>query len=897
MSETDAPAKLPPKGDAHTLYLIDISSYVFRAYHALPPLSNSRGEPTHAVQGVTSMLLRLIGDRAPAYVVVAHDAPGPSFRRELYEPYKANRPPAPPDLSQQITRVKEVAAAWGLHPLERSGFEADDIIATITHRAREAGLQVVIVSADKDLLQLVTDGVTMYDTMREKVFGRAETIERMGVPPEQVRDLLALMGDSSDNVPGVKGVGQKTAAKLLEEHGSLDGIYAAVETIKAKALKQKLLDNRALAYVSRDVVSLRADVDVLFDLEAARYDGGDAQALRKIFTELEFTRMLAQMDPAPTLEGHYQLITDEEDLRPLGAAIRDANALSIHSIVSDDDARRGELLGVALTATEGVAAYVPVSRLGHAGVDAEALRAFLAPLLSNSLLRKVGDVKREHLVWGARGVIVRGERFDPTIASYLLDPGRHGHSLEEIARAELDAELTSLESVLGKGKGKVPLVDVEARDLLPYAAQRADFQLRLSALLGPRMDQGDFHRLMFDIELPLARVLAGMERVGVRLDVPPLEAMAETVARDLAVLEARCHELAGEPFNVGSPKQLEHVLFDVLDLPVVKKTKTGRSTDQSVLEELAPMHPLPEAIIEHRSLAKLASTYIEALPREVDPRTGRIHTHYNQAVAATGRLSSSDPNLQNIPIRTEIGRRIRECFVAQPGWMLMAADYSQIELRVLAHLSRDPELVEAYRTGMDVHVRTATALFDVPAEQVTREQRAQAKTVNFAVIYGQTQFALARNLKIERSEAKRYIDAFFARYAGVQRYMDDLVESAHRTGFVTTELGRKRTLNDIRSRNHNLRAGAERIARNTPIQGTAADIIKIAMVRIDAALRRAQLRTRMLLSVHDELVFEVPEDERAAAEALVRPCMEGAMALSVPLVVDIGWGPNWVVAH
>ena len=894
---SDAPATLPPKGDPKTLYVIDISSYVFRAYHALPPLSNSRGEPTHAVQGVTSMLLRLITERAPAYVVVAHDAPGPSFRKKLYEPYKANRPPAPPDLSQQIVRVQEVAAAWGLHPLELAGFEADDIIATVTKRAREAGLQVVIVSADKDLLQLVTDGVTMYDTMREKVFGRAETIERMGVPPEQVRDLLALMGDSSDNVPGVKGVGQKTAAKLLEEHGSLDGIYAAVEDIKAKALKQKLLDHREEAYVSREVVSLRYDVDVPFRLESARYDGGDAQALRKIFTELEFTRMLAQMDPVPTLEGHYQLITDEEDLRPLGVAIREAGELSIHSVVVGDDARRGALLGVALTATEGIAAYIPVARLGHAGVDARALEAFLAPLLANSLLRKVADVKREHLVWGERGLLLRGERFDPSIASYLLDPGRHGHSLEEVARAELDAELVSLDSVLGKGRTKVPLEDASADDLLTYAGQRADFQLRLAGVLGPRMEHADFHRLMYDIELPLARVLAGMERAGVRLDVAPLAAMSESVTRDLAALEARCHELAGEPFNVGSPKQLEHVLFDVLDLPVVKKTKTGRSTDQSVLEELAPLHPLPEAIIEHRSLSKLLSTYIEALPREVDPRNGRVHTHYNQAVAATGRLSSSDPNLQNIPIRTEIGRRIRECFIAADGCLLMAADYSQIELRVLAHLSQDPELIEAYRTGMDVHVRTATALFEVPPEQVTRDQRAQAKTVNFAVIYGQTQFALARNLKIERSEAQRYIDAFFARYAGVQRYMDRLVEEAHRTGFVTTELGRKRTLNDIRSRNHNLRAGAERIARNTPIQGTAADIIKVAMVRIESELRRAGLGTRMLLTVHDELVFEVPTAEREQAEALVRRCMEGAMTLSVPLVVDIGCGANWVVAH
>ena len=889
------PAQLPKSGDPKALYLIDISSYIFRAYHALPPLSSSKGEPTHAVKGVVQMLLRLVADHDPAYVVVAQDSRGHSFRKDLFDAYKANRPPAPEDLSQQIERVKQVIRAWGMHPLEKEGFEADDIIATVTRRAREAGLEVVIVSADKDLLQLIDDGVVMYDTMRSRVFGREETFEKMGVPPEQVRDLLALMGDSSDNVPGVKGVGAKTAAKLLAEHPTLEDIYDALEAgeIKGKALPKKLEADRDKAFLSRRLVSLDDDVDVPFSVEQATYDGGDAQALRKLFTELEFTRVLAQLDPAPTLEGHYEVVRDAAALARVGLAIREAGVLSLHSVV-EGAPREGELLGVALAWMEGVSVLL---RRGEGGLTDDQLDAFMAPLLANSLVPKVMDTKREHIVWARRGLTLRGDRFDPMIASYLLDAGRHAHALVDVARAELGAEIATEESTLGKGKKRVPFGSLADEDLAHFAGQQADYQLRLFASMGPRVAGGDFRRLMFDIELPLARVLARMEERGIELDVAPLNAMSSEAEKELLALEARCVELAGQEFNVSSPRQLEHVLFDVLQLPVIKKTKTARSTDQSVLEELAPMHPLPEAIVEYRTLAKLKNTYLDALPHEVDEVTGRVHTHYNQAVAATGRLSSSDPNLQNIPIRTERGRRIRECFVPASGFELMAADYSQIELRVLAHTSEDPELVDAFTSGEDVHVRTATALFDVPREDVSREQRGQAKTVNFAVIYGQTQFALAKNLKISRTEAQRYIDAFFERYEGVRRYMDELVEDARKTGFVTTELGRKRTLNDIRSRNWNLRNGAERIARNTPIQGTAADIIKIAMVRIERALERSGLGARMLLTVHDELVFEVPRGEREATEALVRELMEGAMKLRVPLVVDVGWGDNWRVAH
>ncbi len=911
------PTTLPAKGDPSALYVIDISSYVFRAYHALPPLSSSRGEPTHAVHGVTSMLMKLVKDRDPKRLVVAVDARGSSFRKELDPRYKANRPPAPPDLAQQLARVFEVVRAMGIPCLEKEGFEADDVIATVVRAARGEGLSTVIVSADKDLLQLVGDGVVMYDTMRENVFGAPETIEKMGVAPAQVRDLLALMGDASDNVPGVPGVGQKTAAKLLADHGSLEGIFANIDAVKGK-LREKLLDHRQDAELSQKLVSLRDDADVAFDPKRCEYAGGDAAELRRLFVELELTRLLGQVDavaaagpaapggageapPRPAEKGEYRTILRREDLERVVSAILEHNDVAVVSLLDEDDAHRGKLVGVGLSWAEHHAVYVPLWHR-YVGVpehvpEAEAI-ALLAPVLSNSLVRKrCADLKREILVWGARGIPFRGGAFDTMLASYLLDPERHGHELDLVARAELGAELASAESVLGKGKQRLTLDQVEVERAAKFAAERADYALRLSRLLAPRMAESPLRELMYELELPLASVLADMERTGVRIDADLLGRLSKEAEATLARLEARCHELAGKPFNVGSPRQLETILFDELGLPVQKRTKTARSTDQTVLEDLSLLHELPGAILEHRSLHKLKSTYLDALPLEVRPSTGRIHTKFNQAVAATGRISSSEPNLQNIPIRTEEGRRIRDAFVPAAGCELMSADYSQIELRVLAHLSGDPELVEAYVKGEDVHVRTATALFGVPADRVDREMRGRAKTVNFAVIYGQTQFALARNLRIERGEAKRYIDAFFERYAGVRAFMDRTVEEAHATGYVTTLFGRRRSLPDIRSPNHNLRAAAERVARNTPIQGTAADIIKRAMIDVAADLRRAGLASRMVLTVHDELVFEAPPVEKAALEAIVKSRMEGAAKLSVPLEIEMGWGPSWGAAH
>ncbi|MBW1876166.1 MAG: DNA polymerase I, partial [Deltaproteobacteria bacterium] len=644
--------KLPKKGDPKTIYVIDISSYVFRAYHALPPLSNSKGEPTHAVSGVCSMLLKLLREHEPHGVIVAMDSKQRSFRKDLYEPYKANRPPAPPDLQQQMVRVREVVEAWGMSPIEAPGFEADDIIATLVVQAREKGLQVVIVSADKDLLQLVGSGVVMYDTMRNKVFGAEETREKLGVDPGQVRDLLALMGDSSDNVPGVPSVGQKTAAKLLEEYGSFEAIYENLESITRKALKAKLTDHREDALTSRDLVTLRTDLAIDEDAVTRPFEGGDTKALRALFSELELTRLLAQLqsesrdESAPAAEGHYETITSADGLARIASTIRETGSFALYSVMDIDDPVRAELVGVAVCWVEGVSAYIP---LDHRYIGApdhlswDEAEAVLTPLLENSLIPKLALAKREMVFWARRGVTLRGVRFDPSLASYLLDPSRHAHRLEDVARQELDGDLSEETAVRGKGKKALTWDEVEVEPVAAYANERADFTYRLSELLTPRMHEGEFERLFYEIELPLAGVLATMELTGIRVDTEPLAKLSEEAGVELERLHAQCTDLAGHDFNVSSPRQLETILFDELDLPVIKKTKTARSTDHEVLEELALLHPLPQAILEHRSLSKLKSTYLDALPREVNPDTGRIHTRYNQLVTATGRLSSSDP--------------------------------------------------------------------------------------------------------------------------------------------------------------------------------------------------------------------------------------------------------------
>ena len=913
---------LPPAGDEKTLYIVDLSGYVFRAYHAIPALSNARGEPTNAIYGVVAMLLKLVSQQKPHLLAVALDTKGPTTRHGMYPEYKATRPPAPPDLAAQIARLKDVIDAYAIPLYVQQGIEADDLIATLVKRARAEGLHVVVVSADKDLLQLI-DGeqVIVWDTMRDKVFGVAETTEKMGVPPHQVRDLLALMGDSSDNIPGVPSVGPKTAAQLIQEYGDLDALYANVDRVAKKGLREKLTAHRADAMLSRELVRLIEDAPIDFDLEKLRYGGADDEKLRALFTEMEFTRLLAQLPPpkdgvpvrstapsapsvplrvaAPIAPVTVRTVCLAAELPAVIAAARAAGALAVFPALDANDVSRAtSLVGIGLAFAPGDAVYLPFDHryLGApAQLDRQQTVEALRTLLEDSGIVKVSaDAKRDELAWLAQGVRVAGISFDAMLASYLLDPEKNGHSLPEVALAELSVTLPAYDTITEKQRGSQrALGEIAVEPGAEWAARSAAAVWSAHQRLQPQLVAEKLDTLLRDIELPLARVLVVLEQTGVRLDLAKLAELSHQASEELAAIEAKCRELSGgKDWSLTSPRQLEAVLFDELGLRVVKRTKTGRSSDHDVLEELAAEHPLPALVLEHRALSKLKGTYLDAFPRLVDAEK-RIHTRYNQAIAATGRLSSSEPNLQNIPVKTPFGRRIREAFIAPDGWLVLAADYSQIELRVLAHLSHDPELVDAFTTGEDVHVRTACALFGVSAAEVTREQRSRAKTVNFAVIYGQTEVALARNLKVERAEAARYIEAFFKRYAGVRRFLDEVVRDARDSGEVRTLLGRRRLVPDLRSANRTVRFAAERIARNTPIQGTSADVIKLAMIRVHERMSAARLESRMLLTVHDELVFEVPPQEREVMAALVRETMERVVTLDVPLLVEVGSGVSW----
>jgi DNA polymerase-1 len=900
------PTKLPDAGDPSAFYVMDLSGYVFRAYHGVKPLSSSTGEPTHATLGVTNMINALVRSQRPVYLAVAMDSTTSTFRHERYPAYKANRPPAPPDLKQQMIRCREVAEAYAIPVLQRDGFEADDLIATCIEHARKNKLVTVVCSGDKDLLQLVAPDVIVWDPMHQRVYGRDEVVEKWGVPPERVQDLLALMGDSSDNVPGVDHVGEKTAAKLVTDFGSLDGVYQNVDKVKGKT-KEYLQKDEANARLSYELVGLKRDVPMTFDLDALKYGGWNKVKLKTLFLQLEFNKLADALDAAPAVPAApakaatYESVLTVEALDDAVAACRKAGWFAVDTETTSLDTFTAELVGVSLSWKPGHGVYIPI---GHRvlGDPAQLPRATvldkLRPLFADASVRKGGQhIKYDEVVLRRAGVPVHGYDFDTMIASYLIDPERHSHSLEEISRSELGYEMMTYESVTKPGKGKQVTFDqVDIATATRYSAEDAEVVSRLVERLRPRVESEGLWDLMRDVELPLSHILGRMEERGVQLDGAFLKALSNRVGADIAKHEKECHDLVGKPFNVNSPKQLEVILFDDLKLPVLKRTKTGRSTDAEVLEEIAQQNPLPAKILEVRSLTKLQGTYLEALPALLD-KNGRIHTSYGQAVAATGRISSSNPNLQNIPIRTPLGREIRKAFTAPPGCRILSADYSQIELRVLAHLSHDPILVDAFRLNEDVHARTASEIFKVPASAVTKDMRAKAKTTNFAVIYGQGETSLSRQLGVSRDEAADFIKHYFTTFATLRRYMDDTVEKAKAGEGVRTLLGRRRFLPDLHSSNRALRLAAERMATNTPIQGTAADIIKLAMVAVDRRLTEEKLATAMVLTVHDELVFEVPEAESARVEALVRETMQGVMKLDVPLVVECGWGANWGEAH
>jgi DNA polymerase I len=883
----------------HEIYLIDGSSYIYRAYHAMGGLSNSKGFPTGAVFGFTNMIVKTLKDKAPTHVVVAFDAKGPNFRHEKFPEYKANRPPMPEDLRLQIPMVHEIVEAYRLPSVSMTGFEADDIIATITRQAREHGWDVVVVSGDKDLTQLVQDGVTMWDPQKDVVYDAEGVKKKFGVLPHQAVDFMALTGDTSDNVPGVAGVGPKTGAKLIEEYGTLEGVYESLDRITQKKLKENLTKYKDNAFLSRELVRLNYEVPTGKNLDDLAVVEPDPSRLKALFQELEFKRLLGDLPAERTLDfTGYRVIVRMEDLSAWLEDVRQQGILSVDCETTSEQPVRAQLVGVSLCSEAGKACYIPV---GHArGVQlpkSDVLNA-LRTVLEDGTIRKIGqNIKYDLIVFKKEGVDIAGIACDTMLASYLLDPSRRGHSLDDLAEIFLEHRTIHIKELIGKGKSQILFSGVDIEQATEYACEDADVAFRVAEVLLPKIEAGGLHDLYNEVELRLIPVLADMELAGVRVDTSYLWQLSLEFGQTLETTEAAIYRIAGENFNINSPKQLSEILFNRLGLKPVKKTKTGQSTALDVLEELAHQHELPRKILDYRSIFKLKSTYVDALTSLVNPETGRIHTSYNQAVAATGRLSSSDPNLQNIPVRTAEGRKIRKAFIPDDGFTFVAADYSQIELRVMAHLSGDARLKQAFSAGEDIHAITAAEVVGGSPAHVTPEMRQSAKAINFGIIYGMGAFRLAGQLGVGMAMAKQYLEDYYRTYAGVRTFMEALPEKATADGFVTTILGRKRFLPDLRNPNRIAQQAARRMAINTTIQGSAADLMKLAMIRVHEELKERKLPAKMILQVHDELILEVQDDAAKDAASLIKEAMEGVYPLSVPLVVDVASGKNWDEAH
>ncbi|MDS4020749.1 MAG: DNA polymerase I [Candidatus Competibacter sp.] len=914
------------------LLLVDGSSWLHRAFNALPALSTRAGEPTGALYGVLNMLRRLLADYQPDYLAVVFDAPGKTFRHEMFAEYKAHRPPLDEQLVQQIEPLHACIRAMGLPLLQVVGVEADDVIGTLTQQATARGLPVLIVSGDKDLTQLVDERVRMLDTMKNVVTDIAGVEQKFGVPPARIVDWLALVGDSSDNIPGVPGVGPVTAAKWLREYGSLDNLVANAAAISGK-IGDKLRAGLEQLPLSRRLATLDCGVSLPVAFEELRPAPPDTDALRALYERYEFRSWLRELSsPLPqagegpgvrvensatdslalssSVEGEgtenpppvYELILDQTSLDTWLARLRAADLFAFDTETTSLNYLDARIVGVSFSVSPCEAAYVPLAH-NYPGAPDQLNREWvleqLRPLLEDPARPKLGQhLKYDSHVLANHGITLSGIRHDTLLESYVLDSTAR-HDMDSLAERHLKLRTIRFEDVAGKGAKQLTFDQVALEQAGPYAAEDADVTLRLHRCLWPRLErEPGLRRLYEELEIPLIPILARMERTGVRVDAAALRQHSGELAKRLWELEQQAYDLAGERFNLGSPKQLQAILFERMGLPAGKKTATGQSsTAEDVLQELALNYPLPKIILEHRTLSKLKSTYTDRLPEQIHPRTGRVHTSYHQAVASTGRLSSSDPNLQNIPIRTPEGRRIRQAFVPEPGWVMLAADYSQIELRIMAHLSGDEGLLRAFATGADVHRATAAEVFGVALEEVSAEQRRSAKAINFGLIYGMSAFGLAQQLGIERGAAKDYVDRYFARYPGVKAYMEDTRRQAAERGYVETVFGRRLYLSDIRARNVQLRQAAERAAINAPMQGTAADIIKRAMLAVDRWLLDSGIRARMLMQVHDELVFEVAENAVELAGERIRAAMVAAAELRVPLEVDVGVGANWDEAH
>ncbi len=925
-----APAKTPEPAHHH-LTLIDGSGYIFRAFYALPAMTRPDGTPVNAVYGFTNMLVKLLADTESEGVAVIFDTARKTFRNDIYPDYKANRPPPPEELVPQFDLIREATRAFNVPCIELAGYEADDLIATYARLARERGQEVTVVSSDKDLMQLVAAGVAMFDPVKNRAIGRDQVIERFGVPPEKVIDVQALAGDPTDNVPGVPGIGVKTAAQLIQEYGDLDTLLERAGEIKQPKRRQNLIEFAEQARISRKLVTLEQDVPIEVPLDDLKLRAPDPGTLRGFLEENGFRTLLARLGdlvgespaaatpPAPAPgEAAYELVQDLGALEVWIAAATEQGVVAVDTETTSLDALSADLVGVSLALAPAKACYIPLGHRapkGDGGLDLEgsaeapeqiplpAALAALKPLFEDPGVLKIGqNIKYDELVLSRHGVSI-APIDDTMLLSYVLDGGRHGHGMDELARLHLGIETIKFKDVAGSGKAQVTFDQVPLEAALGYAAEDADVTLRLYRVLKPRLAPERLTTVYETLERPLVPVLTAMERAGIKVDRDELRRLSNDFAGRIASFETEIHGLAGRAFNIGSPKQLGEILFDELGLPGGKRTKSGAyATGADILDGLAAQgHDLPARVLEWRHLAKLKSTYTDALQERINPETGRVHTSFSQAVASTGRLASSDPNLQNIPIRTEEGRKIRRAFVAEDGHSLLSVDYSQIELRLTAHIAEVAALRQAFLDGQDIHAITASQVFGVPIEGMDPMIRRQAKAINFGIIYGISPFGLARNLGIPQSQAKAYIEAYFERYPGIRDYMEKAKVFCRAHGFVETLFGRRVHMPGIADKNPARRGFTERAAINAPIQGTAADIIKRAMIRVPPALARAGLSARMLLQVHDELLFEVPEAELEETTGVVRHVMENACApvieLSVPLIADAGHGPNWAEAH
>ena len=899
------------------LFLVDGSALAYRSHFALShtPLTNSQGEATGAIFGFIRGLLQLIDDENPTHIAVVFDTPEPTFRHKAYAEYKATRPKMPDDLANQFPKIKEFVKVLGIQLLEYPGYEADDVMGTLAVQATAEELQVFLYTSDKDLMQLVNEKVFMYYTGRNnstKIMDAEAVKEKLGVLPHQVIDYLTLLGDTSDNVPGVPKVGVKTAVSLLEQFDSLDNIFENSDQVKRASVRESLKANYEQALLSRELVTIDKAVPVTQKISELALDGINHTQAAELCKMYNFSSLLSRFtESAQSVQTDYQLINTEAGILQLVEKLKQVSLFAFDTETSSADPLRAELVGMSFSWQEGSACYVPVAQsilqndfsdfyLEGEDVQTElSLKKIFQPLLEDPALKKCGqNVKYDMLVMARYGVFMQGFSFDTMLASYILNPALRQHNLDALCMQHFNYRKIPTSDLLGKGKKQKTMREIPVADVAKYAGEDADFTFRLYKILAKKLNKGELQELFETIEMPLIDVLMVIEQNGITLDLPFLTRMSETMAAQLEILIADIYKEAQEEFNINSNQQLAHILFEKMGMPRKRRTKTGYSTDARVLEELAKDYDLPRKLLEYRELTKLKSTYVDALPKLVNPYTRKLHTSFNQTVAATGRLSSSDPNLQNIPIRTELGRKIREAFVpSQKGWVLFDADYSQIELRLMAHFSQDEALITAFRNDEDIHTATACRMFDLKPEDMTTDLRRSAKEINFGILYGMGAYGLSRRLNISNEEAQNFISHYFVQYPGINQFIIGTIADAHKNGYVSTMFKRRRLLPDIKSSNNHTREGAERIAVNTPIQGTAADLIKIAMINIHHRLKKEKMQARMLLQVHDELVFEAPEAEQEQLRTLVIEEMSDAIRLDVPIKVEAGVGKNWLEAH